>query len=137
MRFTGSPIRPPPAASPIASRISAGAPRSGLRRWLRRPAAMVLVALALRLAVVTVGHTYRVNPGADHFGFGWETGRIARSIAEGNGFSSAIHGTTGPTAWVAPLYPYLVAGVFRLFGVYTWSSAWVLLALNSLFSALT
>src|SRR6266404_1312221 len=104
----------PPVVLPTrASAIAPRPPRRALRQWLRRPAAMVLIALALRLAVVTVGHTYRVNPRTDHFGFGWETGRIARSIAEGNGFSSAIHGTTGPTAWVAPLYPYVVAGVFR------------------------
>jgi 4-amino-4-deoxy-L-arabinose transferase-like glycosyltransferase len=110
---------------------------ASLRALLRRPAAMMVVALVLRLAAMTLGHTYRANPNDDHFGFGWETGRIARAIAEGDGFSSPFHGRTGPTAWVAPIYPYVVAGVFKVFGVFTYSSAWVLLALNSLFSALT
>ena len=35
------------------------------------------------------------------------------------------------------MYTYLVAGVFRLFGIYTASSALVMLTLNDLFSALT
>ena len=59
-------------------------------------------------------------------------GRVARSIAQGQGFSSPYEGNTGPTAWEPPLYPYLMAGVFKLFGIYTHASAWVLLSINSL-----
>jgi 4-amino-4-deoxy-L-arabinose transferase-like glycosyltransferase len=36
-----------------------------------------------------------------------------------------------------PLYPALLSLVFRLFGIYTLTSAFVILAINSLFSALT
>jgi len=64
-------------------------------------------------------------------------GRVARSIALGQGFSNPYGGNTGPTAWEPPLYPYLMGGVFRLFGIYTYASAWVLLSINSLFAALT
>lgn len=126
----------PPEAAVQSDRGDAP-PATPLRAWLRRPVAMVVVALVLRLAAMTAGHTYRFNPRQDSFGFGWETGRIARAIAEGEGFSSPFQGRTGPTAWVAPVYPYLVAGIFKVFGIYTPASAWVLLALNSLFSALT
>lgn len=98
---------------------------------------IVAVALLARLALMTIGHTYRFAPRDDHFGFGWETGRIARAIALGHGFSDPFHGTTGPTAWIAPLYPYFLAGVFKVFGVYSNASAWVALAMNSVFSALT
>jgi len=99
---------------------------------------MVSVAFALRLLVMTLGHTYRFPVGNDdHFSFGWETGRLARSIADGEGFSSPFHGQTGPSAWIAPLYPYFLAGIFKVFGVYTDLSAWVALAFNSLCSALT
>jgi 4-amino-4-deoxy-L-arabinose transferase-like glycosyltransferase len=38
---------------------------------------------------------------------------------------------------VPPIYPYLLAGIFKLFGVYSIHSALVALTLNSLFSALT
>ncbi|HZR27822.1 MAG TPA: glycosyltransferase family 39 protein [Terriglobales bacterium] len=98
---------------------------------------IVLVAFLLRLAVLTLGRTYHFSPRDDHFGFGWETGRIARSIALGKGFSSPMQADTGPTAWIAPLYPYFLAGLFKLFGVYSNAAAWVALAVNSLFSALT
>jgi 4-amino-4-deoxy-L-arabinose transferase-like glycosyltransferase len=46
-------------------------------------------------------------------------------------------GSTGPTAWLAPLYPYLLAGVFRVFGTYTHAAGLAILTLNSLFAALT
>ncbi len=104
------------------------------RRILLR---IVLIAFLLRLVVLTLGHTYRFSPRDENFGFGWETGRIARSIAQGEGFSSPMQGHTGPTAWIAPLYPYFLAGLFKLFGVYSNTAAWVALAVNSLFSALT
>ena len=102
------------------------------RVWL-----IVAVAFLARVALMTIGHTYRFSPRDDHFGFGWETGRIARAIALGHGFSDPFHGTTGPTAWIAPLYPYFLAGVFKIFGIYSNASAWVALAVNSIFSALT
>jgi 4-amino-4-deoxy-L-arabinose transferase-like glycosyltransferase len=98
---------------------------------------IVLIALLLRLAVITIGHTYRITPRRDHFQFGWEMGRLARSIATGQGFSSPTDLTTGPSAWAPPLYPYILAGVFKLFGVYTALSAWMILAFNSVFAALT
>jgi 4-amino-4-deoxy-L-arabinose transferase-like glycosyltransferase len=102
------------------------------RVWL-----IILVAFIARLALMTFGHTYHFSPRMDHFGFGWETGRIARAIALGQGFSNPFHGVTGPTAWIAPAYPYFLAEVFKSFGVYSEASAWVALAVNSLFSALT
>jgi len=95
------------------------------------------VAFLLRLAVITVGHTYRITPRRDHFQFGWEMGRIARSIALGQGFSSPTDLPTGPSAWAPPVYPFILAGVFKLFGVYSQLSAWVILTFNSIFSALT
>lgn len=98
---------------------------------------IVLIALVLRLGYIAIGHTYRFKTVDDNFGFGFEMGRIGRSLAEGNGFSSPFSGSTGPTAWEPPLYPLLIAAVFKLFGVYTRASAFVLLSINSMFSALT
>jgi 4-amino-4-deoxy-L-arabinose transferase-like glycosyltransferase len=98
---------------------------------------LVLLSLVLQVAMIGVFHQYRTRPQEDHFAFGWEMGRVARSIALGQGFSNPYGGNTGPTAWEPPLYPYLMGGVFKLFGVYTYASAWVLLSINSLFAALT
>jgi 4-amino-4-deoxy-L-arabinose transferase-like glycosyltransferase len=97
---------------------------------------MVLVALAIRLVVMAFLLPEQLEPQRDHWHFGYETGRIARSIVEGRGFSSPLFEDTGPTAWMTPVYPYLVAGVFKVFGVYTKASATVLLSLNALLSAL-
>lgn len=91
----------------------------------------------MQIGAIGLLHQYRVRPGNDHFEFGWEMGRVARSIAQGDGFSSPYEGNTGPTAWEPPIYPYLMAGVFRLFGIYSQASAWVLLSINSLLATLT
>jgi len=95
------------------------------------------LSFVLQVAAIGILHQYRVRPGKDNFEFGWEMGRIARSIALGHGFSSPYEGDTGPSAWEPPLYPYLMAGVFKLFGIYTHASAWVLLTINSLLATLT
>ena len=95
------------------------------------------LSFVLQVASIGIFHQYRTRPGNDNFEFGWEMGRIGRSIALGQGFSSPYEGNTGPTAWEPPLYPFLIGGVFKAFGVYTKASAWVLLSINSLFATLT
>lgn len=97
---------------------------------------MVLAALAIRLAVMGFLYPEQLDPQRDHWRFGYETGRIARSIALGQGFSNPLFANTGPTAWMTPVYPYFVAGIFKLFGIYTTGSAFALLSLQSLMSAL-
>ncbi len=98
---------------------------------------MVVVGFALRFGWIMVAHTYKFKALDDNFSFGWEMGRIGRSLAQGQGFSNPFNAATGPTAWEPPLYPFLIAGVFKLFGIYTHAAAVVLLGLNSFFSALT
>ncbi len=93
------------------------------------------MGLALRLACIVIGHTYRIRVPADHFGFGWEMGRIARSLALGQGYANPFNGPSGPTAWTPPLYPLLMAASFKMFGLYTNAAAFFLLACNSVFSA--
>jgi 4-amino-4-deoxy-L-arabinose transferase-like glycosyltransferase len=133
-------VQPQSLTTETSAPVEAGYARpraEELARERRMLLVMVLVALALRLAVLTIGATYEFPAREDHFSFGWETGRIARSIATGEGFSSPFHGHTGPTAWIAPLYPYFLALLFKFFGVYSNAAAWLSLAFNSIFSALT
>jgi 4-amino-4-deoxy-L-arabinose transferase-like glycosyltransferase len=105
---------------------------------LSRPLLLaVLAALAIRLIVASFCYTGIMNPERDHWPFGYETGRIAASIATGHGYANPLFSQTGPTAWMTPGYPYLLAGVFKLFGVYTTASALAILALQGLFAALT
>src|SRR5579862_6522028 len=124
-------------SSEIAKSSSQSDSPSSIPSWRHSVFFIVLVAFLLRLAVITIGHTYRITPRRDHFQFGWEMGRIARSIALGQGFSSPTDLPTGPSAWAPPVYPYILAGVFKLFGIYSNLSAWVILTFNSIFSALT
>jgi len=98
---------------------------------------IVLIAWLFRVGLIVIGHTYRFKNIDNNFSFGWEMGRIGRALASGQGFSNPFNEVTGPTAWEPPLYPFLIAGVFKIFGIYTSSSALVLLTVNSLFSALT
>src|SRR6202453_4952920 len=103
----------------------------------RAPWSIFWVAFAVRVLYLTLAHTYRIRSYDDHMLFGEEMGRIARALATGFGFADPFRGHTGPTAWVGPLFPLILAGVFKTFGVFTPQSAWVILTINSLFSALT
>ena len=100
-------------------------------------AIVVLAGLAIRLLVVCF--VYRDLPDADKFyeQFGWEIGWVARALASGHGFSSPFYPWSGPTALVPPLYPMLLAGIFKLFGIYSLTSGFIILSINSLLSALT
>jgi 4-amino-4-deoxy-L-arabinose transferase-like glycosyltransferase len=97
---------------------------------------MVLVALAIRLVVMVFLLPEQLNPDRNHWHFGYEAGKIADSIVQGRGFSSPLFANTGPTAWMTPVYPYIIAAVFKVFGTYSKTSAIVLLSLNALMSAL-
>lgn len=98
---------------------------------------MVLIALAIRLISMLFMYPDHLDPQRHHWRFAWEMGMVARSIATGKGFSSPYVGETGPTAWFPPLYPYLLASIFKIFGLFSRASAIAALSVNSLFSALT
>ncbi|MGB9407135.1 MAG: glycosyltransferase family 39 protein [Terracidiphilus sp.] len=109
--------------------------QKGSSRWLLP--IIILAAFAIRLVVVCF--TYRDLPDADKYyeQFGWEMGWIARALASGHGFSSPYYPLSGPTAIESPLYPGLLAVVFKLFGIYSLTSGFIILSINSLLSALT
>ncbi len=98
---------------------------------------MVLAALAVRLGVVAFVYNDWLDASRDHYYFGYENGRVARSIALGQGVSNPLHGDSGPTAMIMPVYHFILAGVFKIFGIYSKASAIAILSLNCLFSALT
>ncbi|MGA8312226.1 MAG: glycosyltransferase family 39 protein [Terriglobales bacterium] len=128
-------------ADPVTNPLAAISSQDRFRRWWvearSSPFWIALLAFLLRVVWILAAHTYRFKTLDDNFSFGWEMGRIGRSLALGQGFSNPFNQATGPTAWEPPLYPFLIAGVFKLFGIYTHASALVLLCVNSLFSALT
>jgi len=98
---------------------------------------MVLIGFAARVLWILIAHTYRIRTNEHNFGFGFETGRIAYSLANGMGFGSPFGGDTGPSAWTAPIYPWILSIAFRAFGSYSAASAFAMLTFNSVFGALT
>ncbi len=92
---------------------------------------IVLIGLVLRIAGMVLFHTYSAKLDFD------ESGHIAASLASGQGFSNPFGPPTGPTAWLAPVWPFLLSRYFVLFGVYSRAAIVAALMLNCLFSAAT
>ena len=67
--------------------------------WRRKLFWIVLIGFLLRVGFILVAHTYKSNRLEGTFSYGWEMGRIAQSIANGNGFANPFQKPTGPTAW--------------------------------------
>jgi hypothetical protein len=84
---------------------------------------IMLVALALHLGYMWQFQSIHPRQGVSVIPFLFESGNIAHSLATGQGFSSPFRVHTGPTAWMTPLFPLLLAGIFRIFGAYTFH-AW-------------
>src|SRR5438105_908623 len=113
--------------------IDAPAPQSDfLVRAARSPATAVVAALFLRLGFLWLAHQ-----SANFFSVGQEAGNIAWALARGDGFSSPLVGMQGPTAWVAPVYPVLLALGFKLLSMNPYHVVIFGQVLNSIFSALT
>jgi hypothetical protein len=70
-----------------------------------------------------------------HVPFENETGSIAQAIATGQGYSNPFARNTGPTAWLTPIYPWLVVATFKIFGVFTIRAFYFLVFLNIIFSS--
>src|SRR5580700_8793901 len=109
-----------------------------MKRTLRKAATslllIVVVAVGVRLAFAW-DQTRKIPADAlASAPFEQETGSIGRSIATGNGFSNPFGRQTGPTAWLTPVYPLLVAAAFKVFGIFTVRAFFFLAFLNILFS---
>jgi len=103
-------------------------------KLVQSPALVFLIALTVRLALVA-----QILPDRawQYFFERNEASHIASAVATGHGFSSPWPNTPLlPTAQQPPLYPLLLGGIFKLFGVYSYHSLWVAIVLNASFAAL-
>ena len=131
------------APTPHPSRQTAAAPPSRAahapRAWARRLTTLPVIITAAALIRIFAAWNY-----ARHFShhalgvlpFLFEPGNIAYALATGQGFASPLRVPSGPTAWVAPIYPGLVAALFHLFGVYAYGAFVAAVALNIAFVTL-
>jgi 4-amino-4-deoxy-L-arabinose transferase-like glycosyltransferase len=109
-----------------------------LKRILTYPAFIVLFAYLARMAILTYSWSVARVPVKSFLPYGYELGRVAASIAAGQGFASPLRFVdTGPTAWFTPIYPYLVAGIFKIWGIFSFESRLIIEASNCAFAALT
>lgn len=100
-----------------------------------RLAAVLSLALVLRALAMML--MFRSDPRLWFYNQASELHCLAQSVLSGRGLSSPFGGATGPSAFLAPGYPLLVALVYRLFGMETAVSAAVLAALNVVFGVVT
>ena len=106
-----------------------------IRKAATSLALIVIVAMGVRVAFAW-DQARKISPGVlGVVPFQQETGNIAYGLAQGKGFSNVFRTETGPTAWLAPVYPLLVAAMFKLSGVFTARAFFACAALNILFSA--
>jgi hypothetical protein len=76
-----------------------------------RDSAIIVLAIAVRVAAVLVLQSHRVPRST------YEHGEIAANLLAGRGFSVHFLGADGPTSQQAPVYPALVAAAFAIGGV--------------------
>jgi 4-amino-4-deoxy-L-arabinose transferase-like glycosyltransferase len=93
------------------------------------------IALLARITVLTM--VIRSNPTSWFFEQATELAALAHSVTLGQGLSSPFGGSTGPSAFLTPGYPLLVAAIFRVFGSYTHASEVALVAIQALFGVTT
>jgi Dolichyl-phosphate-mannose-protein mannosyltransferase len=110
--------------------------REKLFRLLQTPWFIALMAFLLRVAWLVYKITVIPREALAVVPFQNEVGNVASALANGQGFCCLFRQPTGPTAWLTPIYPLLIAGVFKLFGTFTFGSFVASVSLNSLFSAL-
>lgn len=97
----------------------------------------IIFAVAFILRIFVLMH---LLPEQADRGFyrGNEAARIAWAMVSGYGFSSPWPNTPlAPTAQQPPLYPLLLAGIFKIAGAYSYLSLWIAVVLNAMFSAAT
>jgi 4-amino-4-deoxy-L-arabinose transferase-like glycosyltransferase len=111
---------------------------TSVRHLVARPAFIFVVALILRLgagAIFLRGHDKTIDS-TDSFTEGSEAIGIARSLASGNGFGSPWSGA-GPTAWLTPVMPAILAADMLVFGLHTRATLVAFVVFNEFCSALT
>jgi 4-amino-4-deoxy-L-arabinose transferase-like glycosyltransferase len=97
----------------------------------------VLCSLALLIRLIVVWRYVHTIAWPDFWTFGFEPSHIAAALVRGFGFSSPFTDHSGPTAWIPPVYPWIISLAYRLFGIYSAKAVGFMLALNLTCATLT
>jgi hypothetical protein len=74
-------------------------------------------AFCMRLIAFGMVQPWPINEGSPFWKSGAEVVNIAASIASHRGFGSPFGIPSGPTAWIPPVYPYIVSTIFIEYGL--------------------
>ncbi len=102
----------------------------------RSPWFIFAIALATRLAIMLALYTSPELPLSAFWGTGLELGNVSSSLVKTGELRSPFGVDSGPTAIMTPMYPVIVASIFKAFGVMTDRAAWAVLTLQAVFSSL-
>ena len=109
-----------------------------IRRWWHSRAAVIwtaaVLAFATRIAACFALKIFASDPWVDPWAFGWEYGRIARWLVERGIFS--LEGVV-PTSETDPLYSFVIAPFFSLFGTFTMAAGIAIVLFQILLCSLT
>ncbi len=104
---------------------------------VQSPVWAVAAAYLLRMSLLWLIHRDPDAYQSLFFPVSNETWNVASSLAQGKGFSAPLPGVQGPTAWLAPGYPAMLALALKLSHMDAYAARIISLALNSTASALT
>src|SRR5918992_1231316 len=88
-------------------------------------------ALVIRIALMLILQSWEIE---SEWAYGHEMGRIGQWLAEGRGFT--LDGKS-PSAKFPPVYPFVTAAAFSIFGVYSKAGAVALFLFQSVCAAVT
>jgi hypothetical protein len=129
-------VRPAGGADRFTANISSGA--IGIFRRVATSIVVILVvALVLRFVAAWDYARQNSHQALAVVPFLQEAGNIAISLASGHGFGSPFRVDTGPTAWITPVYPWLLSRIFLIFGLHAYASFVAAVVVNIICSALT
>lgn len=103
--------------------------------WVRNPLTILLLGIVFRVSLIPTVVNWLGTP-SNHFE-GNEPTHIAAHLLRGEGFASPFTDLPIPTAQQPPLYPLLVAAVFKLFGAFSKISLYLILVINGVAGGLT
>ena len=106
------------------------------KKWMM---CIVIISIVTKVLAMIALQSWKFE---SDFHFAYESGEIGAALAMGKGYSwleerEHHHSKPNePTAWEVPVYPLIIAAVFKGFGIYSTSSAVVLIVFQIIISAM-
>jgi hypothetical protein len=105
-------------------------PASSVSTKTGRQSLFAIYGAALLMRLLAMWSSITSHPHTWLFSHPWEMGLLATSLLHHQGYSSPFGVPTGPTAFIAPAYPTLIAGIFAVFGIDSFASAIVIMCMQ-------